>query len=461
MTHKLLSTTAFRLSLIYAVVFSLIAAIALVLAYWFSAKQIRQQTDDRLQLESNVLLSRYYTGSFADLNRKIQRRTNTAGQQFFIYSLVKRQQHDFFQHVSPKLSGEHAVFATVPIDSITHIRTPARHKPNARVLITPLANDYQLLVGTDLSEQAYLLNQIAIILFIAILVIFAASLIGGSWISRHIIKRLDVIRRTAKEIIDGDLHQRIPIQHTQQDEYDKLSLVLNKMLAQLEASMQSMREVTDNLAHDLRNPLNRLRHRLETIQYLQPNSKQYQQELAIAIEDVDAIVATFNALLNIAQIEAKAQRDHWEDVDISKLINDLGELYTLVAEEKQITLKYQAEANLVQYGDKQLLAQAVSNLLDNAVKYTPEKGNVELNAYQQKDNIMITIADSGIGIPQDQYEKVFCRFTRLDNVRNTAGNGLGLSLVKAVADLHEAIITLADNKPGLKISLQLPTIKKD
>ena len=461
MTRKLLSTTAFRLSLIYAFVFSLIAAIALVLAYWFSAKQIRQQTDDRLQLETNVLLSRYYTGSFADLNRKIQRRTNTAGQQFFIYSLVNRRQHDFFQHISPQLSGEHAVFATLPIDSITHIRPPSRQKPNARVLITPLANDYQLLVGTDLSEQAYLLNQIAIILFIAILVIFAASLIGGSWISRHIIKRLDVIRRTAKEIIDGDLHQRIPIQHTQQDEYDKLSLVLNKMLAQLEASMQSMREVTDNLAHDLRNPLNRLRHRLETIQYLKPDSKQYQQELATAIEDVDAIVATFNALLNIAQIEAKAQRDHWEDVDISKLINDLGELYTLVAEEKQITLKYQTEANLIQYGDKQLLAQAVSNLLDNAVKYTPENGNVELKAYQQNDKIIITIADSGIGIPQSQYEKVFRRFTRLDNVRNTPGNGLGLSLVKAVADLHEATITLADNKPGLKISLQLPKIKKD
>lgn len=452
MTHKLLSTTAFRLSLIYAVVFSFIAAIALVFAYWFSAKQISQQTDDRLQLESNVLLSKYYTGSFADLNRKIQRRTKTAGQEFFIYSLISRRQHDFFKHISPALPKNRSVYATLPIDELTHISPAPGRDQNARVLITPLQNDYQLLVGTDLSEQAYLLNQIATILFFAILVIFTASLLGGSWIGHRVIKRLDVIRRTAKEIIDGDLSQRIPI-HEQQDEYDKLSLVLNQMLGQLESSMQSMREVTDNLAHDLRNPLNRLRHRLETIQYQQADSNNYQQELATAIEEVDAIVATFNALLNIAQIESNAQHEHWVDVDISDLINDLGELYTLVAEEKHISLAYQTENNLILQGDKQLLAQSISNLLENAVKYTPEGGKLTLTAHQENKQLIITVSDSGIGIPQDQYENVFKRFTRLDNVRNTPGNGLGLSLVKAVADMHNAQITLSDNQPGLRVRL--------
>ena len=459
MTHKLLSTTAFRLSLIYAVVFSLIAAIALVFAYWFSAKQVSQQTDDRLQLETNVLLSKYYTGNFADLNRKIQRRTKSVGQQFFIYSLINRRQHDFFKHISPTLSANQPVYATLPINELTHIPASPDRDQNARVLITPLQNGYQLLVGTDLSEQAYLLNQIATILFFAILIIFAASLMGGSWIGHRVIKRLDVIRRTAKEIIDGDLSQRIPI-HEQQDEYDKLSIVLNQMLNQLESSMQSMREVTDNLAHDLRNPLNRLRHRLETIQYQQPESKNYQQELATAIEDVDAIVATFNALLNIAQIEANAQHEYWDNVDISKLINDLGELYTLVAEEKQIKLNYQTEKNLVIHGDKQLLAQTISNLLENGVKYTPAGGELKLTAHQESNQLIITVSDTGIGIPKDQYDNVFKRFTRLDNVRNTAGNGLGLSLVKAVADLHEAKIELADNQPGLKVTLSFK-IKKN
>ncbi len=456
MIHKLLSTTAFRLSLIYAIVFSLIAAAALVLAYWFSAKQISQQTDDRLQLETNVLLSKYYTGSFSDLNRKIQRRTKYIGQQFFIYSLINRRDHDFFEHISPNLSGTRPVFATLPIESITHIQSSPSQKQNARVLITPLPNNYQLLVGTDLSEQAYLLNRIATILFIAILIIFTASLIGGIWIGHRVIKRLDVIRRTAKEIIDGDLSQRIPI-HEQQDEYDKLSIVLNQMLIQLEKSMQSMREVTDNLAHDLRNPLNRLRHRLETIQYQQPDTKNYKQELATAIEDVDVIVATFNALLNIAQIEANAQHDHWVNVDITALINDLGELYTLLAEEKRISLNYKTAENLFLHGDKQLLAQALSNLLDNAVKYTPEGGTLKLNAYKEKNQLIITISDTGIGIPNDQYENVFRRFTRLDNVRNTAGNGLGLSLVKAVTDLHHAEIELSDNQPGLKVKLLFDT----
>ena len=460
MTHKLLNTTAFRLSLIYAIVFSIIAAIALVLAYWFSADQIRQQTDDRLQLETNILLSRYYSGSFADLNRKLQHRSDAAGKQFFVYALVNRHRHDFFHDISPDLPTNKAIFATLPISVITHTIPQKRQEQNARVLITPLKGDYQLLVGTDLSEQAYLLNQIAIILFIAILIIFTASIIGGTWIGHRVIKRLDIIRRTANDIIDGDLSQRIPI-HEQEDEYDKLSIVLNRMLTQLEASMQSMREVTDNLAHDLRNPLNRLRHRLETIQYQKTESANTKQELATAIEDVDAIVATFNALLNIAQIEAKAQCDHWEDIDITTLINDLGDIYILVAEEKQLKLEYSSEENLTLYADRQLLAQAISNLLDNAVKYTPEGGNIYLKAYKKNKQLYIQVADTGIGIPADQYENVFRRMTRLDNVRNTAGNGLGLSLVKAVIDLHDADIQLSDNQPGLKVIMKFATQNKN
>ena len=455
MTPKLFSTTAFRLSLIYAIVFSMIAAIALVFAYLFSAKQIRQQTDDRLQLESNILLSREYTGSFVDFNRKLQYRNNTKGKHFFVYALVNRHKNNFFRYAPPDFPTNKPVFITLPIETITRVATAGRQKPNARVLITPLEDDYQLIVGTDLSEQAYLLNQIALILFIAILVIFTASIIGGSWIGNRVIKRLDIIRHTANEIIEGDLSQRIPI-HQQQDEYDKLSIVLNRMLAQLEGSMQSMREVTDNLAHDLRNPLNRLRHRLETIQYLDPKSENAKQELATAIEDVDDIVATFNALLNIAQIESKSQQDHWENIDIAGLINDLGELYTLVAEEKQIKLTFFSDNGLSLYADRQLLAQAISNLLDNAVKYTPENGKINLTAYQKNELIYITISDTGIGIPHNQYEHVFRRFTRLDNVRNTAGNGLGLSLVKAVADLHEADIKLSNNQPGLKVTIQFP-----
>jgi len=454
MTHKLFNTTAFRLSLVYALGFSLIAALALGISYWFSAQLIRQQTDDRLQLETSVLLSRYYTGNFTDLNRQLENLNHPQDKHFFIYALVSRQQHNFFHDINPHLNANKAVFTTLPISSITELKSAANEKRDTRVLLTPLSGGYQLIVGTDLGEQTALLEHIGGILLIAILVIFTAAIFGGSWIGYGVIQRLDLIRETANNIINGDLSQRLPVRG-QQDEYDKLSQVLNRMLIRLQKSMQSMREVTDNLAHDLRNPLNRLRHRLEALSY-QHTSPLCQQELAIAVDDVDAIIATFNALLNIAQIEAESQHNHRENINIHQLITGICELYKLLAEEKQLQLHCFSETTLMFYGDRQLLAQALSNLLDNAIKYTPAGGAIHLQAYHENKQLYLVVSDTGSGIPANQHERVFQRFVRLDNVRNTDGSGLGLSLVKAVAELHEAQIQLQDNDPGLKVVMRFP-----
>ncbi len=460
MTHKLLNTTAFRLSLVYALGFSLIAAFALGISYWFSAQLIRQQTDDRLQLETSVLLSRYYTGNFADLNRQLQNLNHPQDKHFFVYALVSRQQHNFFHDINPRLNANKAVFTTLPLSSITELKSATNAKRDTRILLTPLSGGYQLIVGTDLGEQTALLEHIGGILLIAILVIFTAAILGGSWIGYGVIQRLDLIRETANNIINGDLSQRLPVRG-QQDEYDKLSRVLNRMLIRLQKSMQSMREVTDNLAHDLRNPLNRLRHRLEALSYQNTTPSLRQRELAIAVDDVDAIIATFNALLNIAQIEAESQHNHRENINIHKLIIDICELYKLLAEEKQLQLHCFSETTLMFYADRQLLAQALSNLLDNAIKYTPAGGEIRLQAYHENKQLYLVVSDTGSGIPVDQHERVFQRFVRLDNVRNTDGSGLGLSLVKAVAELHEAQIQLQDNKPGLRVIMRFPIFTKE
>jgi signal transduction histidine kinase len=271
---------------------------------------------------------------------------------------------------------------------------------------------------------------------------------------RGVLKRIDAVRKTAGEIIEGDLTQRMPVTR-RNDEFDRLSLVLNRMLQRLEQSMQGMREVTDNLAHDLRTPLNRLRNRLELTQLKNPDTVDYQKSQQDAIDDVDTLINTFNSLLNIAQTESGVKYKHLENIDLSFLMNGLGELYEVVAEEENISFDYQIEEGLNVQANQQLLAQAFTNLIDNAVKYTPENGHINLQTYREKNRAIITISDSGLGIPENKREHVFKRFVRLDNARSSVGNGLGLSLVKAVMDQHDAKIILGDNNPGLVVKVQL------
>jgi signal transduction histidine kinase len=458
--RQLLNTTAFRLSLIYALLFSMIATIALSFIYWVAAEQIKQQTDQRLRLETDVLMNRYHTGRFDALAQTIQRRNTDSSTTFFIYALLDRRGRDINKSFRPEYitADRRQAYTTMTLGEISHM-IPAKQKNSpARVLLTLLPTKHLLMVGADLNQQKHLLNKIFSVVASAIAIIFTLALLGGVLMGRRILKRIDAVRKTAGEIIEGDLTQRMPFTR-RNDEFDRLSLVLNRMLQRLEQSMQGMREVTDNLAHDLRTPLNRLRNRLELTLLKNPDTVDYKKSQQEAIEDVDTLINTFNSLLNIAQTESGAKGNHFETVDLSQLMNGLGELYDVVAEEENISFNYQIADNLEVQGNQQLLAQAFTNLIDNAVKYTPEKGHIDLQANRKDSSVIITISDTGAGIPKEQREHVFKRFVRLDNARTSVGNGLGLSLVKAVMDQHEAEIILGDNQPGLIVEVRLKIAK--
>ncbi len=451
MTLKLLSTTAFRLSLIYALLFSLVASIALGMAYWLAASLVRQQTDERLQLETNVLLSQYYSGDFQDLTRMISHRKDKDATHIFVYALTNRRQHDFFADIPHTGSSLRSTFATLPLSVITQHLPVSSQELDTRVLITRLPHGYQLLVGTDLNDQERLLTHIARVLLAAITIIIAAAMLGGWWMGISVLKRVDKIHQTTKAIINGDLSQRMSVKG-RETEFNRLAHVINDMLNRIEVLLTSMHDVTDNLAHDLRNPLNRLRHRLEAMRFQLPDKK-VAAELNAAISDVDNLIATFNAILNIAQIKAEVRRDHWGNVDVTGMMEELAELYTVVAEDTGIEFDLYAERKLHLFADRQLLAQAITNLLDNAIKYTPNGGKIQLESYLKSGKLMIAVSDSGAGIPNTEHQRIFKRFVRLDNARNTPGSGLGLSLVKAVIDLHHAQINLKDNQPGLRVEL--------
>jgi signal transduction histidine kinase len=301
----------------------------------------------------------------------------------------------------------------------------------------------------DLQEFTWYL--MAFILAAAVLLAIAM----GVTLGRAILQRMDTISRTAGDIMAGDLSQRIQISGSD-DEFNALAERLNTMLDRVQHLINGIREVTDNVAHDLRSPLSRLRNRLEVTLLERRSESEYRQAISRTIEDAETLLSTFNAILGITQLEAGNPRTHWGPVDLSRLASDLVELYEPVAQKMGQQLRLVTGEDMEITGSRDLLAQAIGNLLDNAIKYTPKDGVIDLRITPSVDAIEVSVADSGPGIPDSEKAHVLERFVRLESSRHTPGNGLGLSLVNAVARLHGADLVLGDNRPGLIVTLRLP-----
>ena len=323
----------------------------------------------------------------------------------------------------------------------------------ARVFV--LSGGYRLLVGRDLHDAQAFRSRITQTLAWAALLTLALGIAGGLFMTRNMLARVEAVNRTSARIIHGDLTQRVPLTGSG-DEFDQLAGNLNAMLDQIERLMAGMRQVTDNIAHDLRTPLARLRARLEVTLLERPDAQRYAEALSDTIVEADRLLGTFNALLSIAEAEAGSRRETMAVVDLAEIARSVAELYDPVAEEKGLVLSVKIDAELPVNGDRHLLSQAIANLLDNALKYTPS-GTVTLAAQGSEGVARIEVADSGPGVPPDRREAVFDRFVRLEGSRSTPGNGLGLSLVRAVAKLHGGEVWLEDNEPGLKAIFILPT----
>ena len=450
---KLLRTTAFRLSLIYALTFSLLAATAMGFVYLTTKKELMNQTDARLQLEANILINQYRAKDIDALFESLQQKQHDSRTSFFIYVLVHRDQKDITTGCVPEYTtpdGKQA-FATLPMGLL--LKTDEDHDDDpVRVLLTQLPNGYQLLVARDLNDQQTVLRKIFNTVILTILVTLTLALIVGMVFGQQVVRRIEKVRKTAGEIIDGDLSRRMPV-NRRNNEFDQLSRTINSMLQRLEQLMHGMRNVTDNLAHDLRKPLNRIRNRLEVILLEPRDDDTYRETIARTVEDTEELIATFNALLSIARAESGERRQDWDEVDLTELLGQLAELYEAAAEEENLEFTADIARDLKLHGNRQLLAQAVTNLLDNAMKFTPSGGHVTLAATRNNGNIIVAVEDTGPGIAEQDREKIFERFVRLDSARSAPGSGLGLSLVKAVASLHQAEVKVSGRNPGTRFEL--------
>jgi len=283
-------------------------------------------------------------------------------------------------------------------------------------------------------------------------------LVGGALMSASVLRRIEAVSQTSRDIIRGDLARRIPLNGSG-DEFDHLAVSLNAMLDRIGVLMEGLRQVSTDIAHDLRTPLTRLRQRLELAQQQPPDAQALSAALGATLTGIDAILQTFGALLRIAQIESGARKASFRTVDLSELLHTVAEIYQPAIEEKSQSLHEDIAAGLAVNGDRELLTQLFANLMENASRHCDAGAHIELSARHAGNAIEVAVADDGRGIPAEMRGKVLQRFVRLDTSRTTPGNGLGLALAHAVATLHDAELKLSDNGPGLRASVRFaPTL---
>jgi hypothetical protein len=325
-----------------------------------------------------------------------------------------------------------------------------------------LPGGFRLLVGRDLDQRERLYNIVLSAGRWSIAIVIVLGLAGGLFVTRRVLRRVDAMTETTRTIMHGDLGGRLPVAGTG-DELDRLAENLNLMLERIETLMHGLKEVSDNIAHDLKTPLTRLRNRTEQALRSAENETEYRAALESTIEESDGLIRTFNALLMIARAESGHARDDMSEFDAAEIAHDVGELYEPLAEEKGIVLKVEAESPTPLKGNRELISQALANLVDNSIKYAQPRDlingaltEITVRALSEGDRILLTVADSGPGIPEADRSRVVERFVRLEQSRSQPGSGLGLSLASAVARLHGGELTLTDNQPGLKSIIALP-----
>ena len=453
---RLFRTSAFRLAVIYATLFSALSAATLGFIYWSTRSQIESQVDARLRLETDYLINLYKSGALPELLEAIQRRNqiDTYGRFYYLANNeTASSSEDTTDEDMPIRMRSMRSHTTRNMGDVADLPpgSPRAFNP-VRVAETQLKNGLKLTIGHEISDEKALLdNTFALVVGATLLTLFF-SMIGGLWIGMSVLRRIDSVSRTATEIMSGDLSQRLSVT-ARDDEFDEIATKLNEMLNRIEDLMKSMQQVTNNVAHDLRSPLTRLRNRLEVTLLEERDPESYRKVMDEAIGDADSLIHTFNAMLSIARLEAGIDGAQWNDAQIGDLIDELAELYSAVSEDAGLQFSAKIDDNPRYYCNKHLIGQAVTNLLDNAIKYTPKPGKVALELSGNDDQFSIVVRDNGLGIPEHERERVFEHFVRLENERNSPGNGLGLSLVQAVARIHRAELELSDNKPGLAVKM--------
>ncbi|MGB6964964.1 MAG: ATP-binding protein [Xanthobacteraceae bacterium] len=469
---KLLRTTAFQLTLVYLLIFILFAASLLGYFALNTRRLITEQITTTVNTEISGLSEQYAQGGIRRLVIVVDLRSRRPGSSLYLVTTPTGE----------GLAGNVGSLEPGVLDhpgwletSYRRLDAPEGSDHRALVQVVQLAGGFHLLVGRDLEERERLFGIIQSAGQWSIALVIVLGLIGGFFVSRRVLKRIDAMTGTAQTIMRGDLTGRLPIAGTG-DELDRLAENVNAMLERIEALMRGLKEVSDNIAHDLKTPLTRLRNRCEEALRNPSGESGYRAALESTIAESDDLIRTFDALLMIARAESGQARDNMTEFDAAQIARDVGELYEPLAEEKGLELKVEAPTAAPVRGNRELVSQALANLIDNAIKYAAPNGKADAAANGAANNgsangapaeivvaagnegerIALSVADHGPGSPEADRGRVVERFVRLEQCRSAPGSGLGLSLASAVARLHGGELKLEDNRPGLRSIIALP-----
>jgi hypothetical protein len=449
-TRRLLHSAGFRFAAIYALLLAVSAAALALFLWWSTAGLLDRQTAAAIEADSQSLSERFAAGGLPALVLTIEDRLTQNVEDDAIYLLIDptgRRIAGNLEHW-PQGAAQNGAWYELPIER-------AGMRSLAVVRSFDLPGGFHLLIGRDVQVRAQLRTLLTDALLWAMLVVLAMAS-AGALVVRSLFRRaLANVSATAAAIAGGDFTQRVRLSG-RGDEFDQLADTINDMLDRMARLMEGVREVSNAIAHDLRTPITRARARLEDASVHAGTAEELRAAIERATADLDGIVAVFQGLLRIAEIEAGARRAAFATLDVAPLLAGVAELYGAVAEENGIALSVRAPDRLPAFGDRELIQQAVANLVDNAVKFSPPGGAVTLTATATRAGVEIAVTDQGPGIPEADRARAAERFFRGESARNTPGSGLGLALVQAVAQLHGGSLRLADATPGLVAVLALP-----
>ena len=454
LSKTLRSSSTLKLAYIYVILFCAAIFGLLGYVYWSTVSYLYEISDRAIAAESALVSKAYAAGGRDSLIALINRRLGDANFNDWAYLLVDRS----FDYVAGNLkSWPAALRGSDGWSTLAPGAWPAgaaRRLP-LRVTHQLLPDGHHLLLGRDIEDLDRFGRNVTIGLASAAVMFLVLAAAAGISTSRRSVARIEAINATSREIMRSGLGERIPLRGTG-DEWDGLAENLNSMLDRIEELVETNRQVSDNVAHDLRTPLTRMRGRLERACNQQLDLRHYRSLVNDTISDLDEILTTFSSLLRISQIEARDRTAAFRSTDLSEIVREVVELFEPAAEERAVRLQLSAGEAVLVVGDRDLLFDAISNLVDNAIKHGGDRGEVEITVARCADGPVLAIGDRGPGIPIEERNHVLRRFYRLERSRNRPGNGLGLSLVAAVANLHNARIIMADNTPGLRIELHFP-----
>ena len=449
--EQLLKSASFRLAAAYVGLFSVSVGILAGVIYFSATSELQREIRTRIVAESAALRDEYIRGGTSQLVEAVTDRQRGRLVGGLDYTLYDKAGHHLFGDLPAVRCTAGWVTFTGPPDG----DEPSGEMEKLAVLITPLANGNCLLVGDDIGKVkkfGTLILRSFVWIFLLTLMMAVA---GGIFLSSRVLRRIDAIHRTAEAIIEGDLSRRMPRRGVP-DDLDRLAATLNRMLDRMTGLMESLRHVSNDVAHDLRTPLGRLRHSLEEAGRTASTANEFRAAIDRAVCEVDGILETFGAILRIAQIESGGRRSGFRRLLLSDLAKDVCETFAPSMEDAGKTLRTKITPNLWVQGDRELLVQSLANLLENAIAHTPAEAIVTVSLYQSAQGVMLEVADNGPGVAEAERKSIFKRFYRVEQSRASAGNGLGLSIVAAVAELHGAKLIASDNEPGLKISMIFP-----